>query len=72
MVEGRAKANLTSKEIQHKELPLVNWKACKAHRSAASLTGVLPSFKHSASAGPNAGTRFIMAKGFACHSNCCN
>lgn len=39
-----------------KKIPFVNWKVCKAHLSAASLTGVLLSFKHSASAEPIIGT----------------
>lgn len=34
-------------------VPFDNWKLCRAHLSAASLTGVDVSFKHSARAGPN-------------------
>ena len=49
------------------EVPFVNWKAWKTHLSAASLTGVLPSFKHSASAGPVMEILDIMDGGFACH-----
>lgn len=48
-------------------IPFVNWKACRAHRSAASLTGVFPSFKHSATTGPNMEAWIVIAEGFACH-----
>lgn len=46
-------------------VPFVNWSACTAHRSAASLTGVLASFKHSAIAGPTIVPCNMMAEGFA-------
>ena len=55
------------KHVQEKYIPLVNWKACKAHLSAASLTGEFPSFKHSASAGPKIIIWVIRAEGFACN-----
>ena len=51
-----------------KLLPLANWKACSAHLSAASLTGVLPSLKHSASTGPYVAAWIISAAGLACHT----
>lgn len=48
------------------KIPFVSWKACRAHRSAASLTGVFASFKHSANAGPITAPCDIMAEGCAC------
>jgi hypothetical protein len=48
-------------------VPFVSWKACTAHRSAASLTGVFVSFKHSANAGPITVPCDIIAEGFACN-----
>jgi hypothetical protein len=48
-----------------KEIPFVIWKACTAHLSAASLTGVLLSFKHSASAGPIMETWTVIDGGLA-------
>ena len=52
---------------KQKNLPFVSWKMCRAHLSAASLTGVLPSFKHSASAGPTTLTWPATTEGFACN-----
>jgi hypothetical protein len=53
-------------------VPFVSWKACIAHRSAASLTGVFASFKHSANAGPITVPCDIMAEGFACNVSLIN
>lgn len=53
--------------MQENEIPLVSWKVCKAHLSAASLTGVFPSFKHSASAGPKIVIWVKRAEEFVCN-----
>lgn len=47
-----------------KEVPFVSWNACKAQRSADKRTGMLPSFKRSAIAGPKYDMFDINAIGF--------
>lgn len=55
-------------DVMHRvqAVPFVNWKTCRAHRSAARRTGVLPSFKQSAIAGPKIERLAVIAEGFAC------
>ena len=61
---------LASMRDHKRSLKHVNQKLWRVHLSAASLTGVLLSFKHSAGAGLINKRRAVVTEGFACNKIC--